>query len=190
LIVAIDGKVIKKEPTIVYIKTNSGLTYGVNISINTSNHIQQEEVSLHTHYIIREDNQALYGFFELSEKKIFETLIKINGVGPKVALAICSTYTPESFVQIVQANDVSSLKRVPGIGPKSASRILVELSGAITTLQDSTSSSDSSSSSINEAVMALESLGFKTDAINKALKGATSTDTSELVKYGLKQLQK
>jgi Holliday junction DNA helicase RuvA len=187
MIVAIEGQVVKKEPTLVYIKTNSGITYGVQVSVNTSNQIQDDVVSLHTHYVIREDAQLLFGFFDISEKKIFETLIKINGVGPKVALAICSTYTPTTFVKIVQSNDVASLKRVPGIGPKSASRILVELSGAITTID---TEDNSQNQSLNDAIMALESLGFKKESINKALKGATTTDTSELVKYGLKQLQK
>lgn len=186
MIIAIDGEVVKKEPTVVYIKTNGGLTYEVHISLNTSNQINTKQISLHTYYVIREDAQALYGFFELSEKKIFETLIKINGIGPKVALAICSTYSAQTFVKIVQTNDVSSLKRVPGIGPKSASRILVELSGAITTVDDTSTTN----TAINDAILALESLGFKKDIIQKALSGATSTDTSELVKYALKQLQK
>ncbi len=66
-----------------------------------------------------------------NETKLFDTVIKINGVGPKVALAICSTFTPSSFAQIVTSNDVNMLKRAPGIGQKGASRILVELSGII-----------------------------------------------------------
>jgi holliday junction DNA helicase RuvA len=114
-------------------------------------------------------------------------VIKINGVGPKVALAICSTFTPSSFSQIVSSNDISMLKRVPGIGPKGASRILVELSGFVI---DGNSDEDSVGTNMMEASMALESLGFKKDVISKALKSCSATNTSDLVREALKKLQK
>ncbi len=102
-------------------------------------------------------------------------------------MAICSTFTPSSFSQIVSSNDVSMLKRVPGIGPKGASRILVELSGFII---DTDENEDSSSSNLLEASLALESLGFKKDIVSKVLKNCSGTNTSELVRQALKQLQK
>jgi len=188
MIVAIEGKVEKKEPTFIHINVN-GLIYEVFISINCSSAIITDKIKLHTTQIIKEDSNNLYGFLDINEKKLFDTVIKINGVGPKVALAICSTFTPSSFAQIVSNNDVSMLKRVPGIGPKGASRILVELSGFVVT--DGTNNSmDSSSMSATEASMALESLGFKKDQINKALSNCISTDTAGLVKEALKKLQK
>lgn len=116
---------------------------------------------------------------------MFDTVLKINGVGPKVGLAICSTFTPNTFAKVVASKDVSMLKRVPGIGPKAASRILVELADFI--VDGNEDSADSGA--LGEAVMALESLGFKKDAIQKALQGA-SGDTSTLVKLGLKKLQR
>lgn len=191
MIVGLEGKIEKKEPTLVHINVN-GLIYEVNISLNCSSKIVSENVKLYTTHIIREDAQVLYGFVDLNEKKIFDTVIKINGVGPKVALAICSTFTPSSFVQIVESNDVGMLKRVPGIGPKGASRILVELSGVVID-SDSANDSDSGSSlgtSTVEASMALESLGFKKDQIKKALATCTGTNTSDLVREALKKLQK
>ena len=97
-------------------------------------------------------------------------------------------FTPASFAQIVNENDVSMLKRVPGLGPKGASRILVELSGFIIDSHDG--STDSSLSSSFEAALALESLGFKKDLITKVLSTCTSTNTSDLVKEALKKLQK
>jgi Holliday junction DNA helicase RuvA len=142
---------------------------------------------LHTTQIIKEDSNNLYGFLDINEKKLFDTVIKINGVGPKVALAICSTFTPTSFAQIVSNTDVSMLKRVPGIGPKGASRILVELSGFVVDTQDS---ADELKSSASDAVLALETLGFKKDQINKALSSCISSDTAGLVKEALKKLQK
>jgi len=183
MIVGIEGLVEHKEPTLVHINVN-GLIYQVNISINTSNAIDSNKIKLHTTQIIREDTNMLYGFASISEKKMFDTLIKINGIGPKVALAICSTFVPDSFAKVVSNKDVSMLKRVPGIGPKAASRILVELADFILDTDTTPSSNDK-----NEAIMALESLGFKKDAITKALQNE-SGDTSTLVKLALKKLQR
>ena len=184
MIVGIEGVVERKEPTFVHLNV-SGLIYEVHVSINTSNAIQESRVKLYVTQVIREDSNNLFGFIDNNEKKMFDTVLKINGVGPKVGLAICSTFTPETFAKVVSSKDVSMLKRVPGIGPKAASRILVELADFIV---------DGNSGSINagalgEAVMALESLGFKKDAIQKALNGC-SGDTSSLVKEGLRKLQR
>jgi len=184
MIVGIEGAVEHKEPTFVHINVN-GLIYEVHLSINTSNAIQESRVKLYVTQIIREDTNALYGFREMNEKKMFDTLIKINGVGPKVALAVCSTFTPETFARVVSSKDVGMLKRVPGIGPKAASRILVELADFIVDGSDE----NSASGAMGEAEMALESLGFKKEAIQKALAGV-SGDTASMVKEGLKKLQR
>lgn len=187
MIVGLVGKVTKKEPMLLNVNVN-GIIYEVFVSLNCSSKIISEDVTLQITHIIREDSQSLYGFLDINEKKLFDTVIKINGVGPKVALAICSTFTPSSFAQIVNENDISMLKRVPGIGPKGASRILVELSGFI--IDSHTDSDGSVGASSIEASMALESLGFKKDLIAKVLKTCTSASTSDLVKEALKKLQK
>jgi len=186
VIIGIEGKMMRKEPTFLHINVN-GIIYEVFVSLNCSGTIKEENVKLHTTHIIREDNQSLYGFTDINEKKLFDRVIKINGVGPKVALAICSTFTPNSFAQIVQSGDINMLKRVPGIGPKGAGRILVELSGFVLESGDDTGIA---TSSMSEAAMALESLGFKKEVISAALKNCVGNTTSELVKEGLKRLQK
>ncbi len=182
MIVGIEGIVERREPTFVHINLN-GLIYEVMVSINTSNIITQDKVKLFITQIIREDANLLFGFIEKSEQKIFNRVIKINGVGPKVALAICSTFTPNIFSQVVVSKDVNMLKKVPGIGPKSAGRILVELADFVV------DDNSQDSASMSEAIMALESLGFKKEVITKALFGSTG-DTSSLVKEGLKKLQR
>ena len=187
MIVGLEGTLEKKEPTLLHINVN-GVIYEVLTSINGSSAITDKKVKIITTQIIKEDSQTLYGFADINEQKMFNTLIKINGVGPKVALAICSTFTPITFAQIVNEKNVDMLKRVPGIGPKSASRILVELSGFIVDAGDD--SSETSGVSQHEAMMALESLGFKKDLITKALNGCIATNTSDLVKEALKKLQK
>lgn len=188
MIVGLIGKIVKKEPTLLHIEVN-GIIYEVLVSLNCSSKIIDKEVNLNISHIIREDSQTLYGFLDTNEKKLFDTVLKINGVGPKVALAICSTFTPSSFSQIVTNNDVSMLKRVPGIGPKGASRILVELSGFIVDSDYEDGDTQVLNSAL-EASLALESLGFKKDMLTKVLKTCTSTNTSDLVKEALKKLQK
>ncbi len=185
MIVGLEGIVEKKEPTFIHLNVN-GLIYEVNISVNTSNSINDKRVKLLVTQIIREDANLLFGFLEANEKKMFDTLIKINGVGPKVAMATCSTFVPETFARVVADKDVGLLKRVPGIGPKAASRILVELADFIV---DGDSDSIAVDNSMADAILALESLGFKKEQIRKALSGATG-DTSSLVKQGLKRLQR
>ncbi len=184
MIVGLEGIVEKKEPTFVHLNVG-GVIYEVNISINTSNSIKDKRVKLLIRQIIREDANLLFGFIEANEKKMFDTLIKINGVGPKVAMAICSTFIPATFARVVTSKDVGLLKRVPGIGPKSASRILVELADFIVDGE----ANNVIDSSMNDAILALESLGFKKEQIKKALNGATG-DVSSLVKHGLKKLQR
>jgi len=184
MIVGIEGTVEKKDPTFIHLNVND-IIYEVNISVNTSNSIKESRVKLLVTQIIREDANLLFGFMEKDEKKMFDTLIKINGVGPKVAMATCSTFVPTTFARVVADKDVALLKRVPGIGPKAASRILVELAdfivdGNADTLVDN---------GMADAILALESLGFKKEQIKKALIGATG-DISSLVKHGLKKLQR
>ena len=185
MIVGLVGRVVKKEPTSLQLNVG-GVIYEVFVSLNCSSKIISDEITLEITEIIREDAHNLYGFLDSNETKLFDTVIKINGVGPKVALAICSTFTPSSFAQIVTSNDVNMLKRVPGIGPKGASRILVELSGFIV---DGASSDEVTNINI-EASLALESLGFKKDIVTTILKSCTSTTTAELVREALRKLQK
>lgn len=187
MIVGLEGIIEKKEPTLLHLNVN-GIIYEVFVSINCSSKIVDNKVKLFITHIIREDSQSLYGFLDINEKKLFDTVIKINGVGPKVALAICSTFTASSFSQIVSSNDISMLKRVPGIGPKGASRILVELSGSIIDINET---NEDGSANLNlEAALALESLGFKKDVVSKVLNTCDATSTGELVRQALKKLQK
>ena len=183
MIVGIEGTIERKEPTFVHLNVG-GIVHEVHVSINSSNAISGDRVKLFVTQVIREDADLLFGFVEYDEKRMFDTVLKINGVGPKVALAICSTFAPSSFAKIVASKDVGLLKRVPGIGPKAASRILVELADFVASGDD-----ESSAGSNQEAVMALESLGFKRSIIEKALMGC-SGDTATLVKEGLKKLQR
>ncbi|MDY5557823.1 Holliday junction branch migration protein RuvA [Helicobacter sp.] len=191
MIIALEGEIFLKEPTRIALKC-AGVVHEVFISLQTSNQINAkagEKVVLHTSHIIREDAQVLFGFVDLIEKSLFERLIKINGVGPKVALAILSTYNPQTFAKIVESNDIKSMQRVPGIGPKSAGRILVELSGWSLELVQGGGSKVAEDSNLHQVILALESLGYKNDVIAKVTKGLENAEVGEMVKVALKKLQ-
>ena len=184
MIVGIFGEIIKKEPTFLHVKCDSGLIHLVNISLFCSSKVELGKISLHVKQIIREDANNLYGFVDNDELRVFETLIKVNGVGPSTALAVCSTLSPLDFSNALVTNSIEAFKKVPGIGPKSAKRILVELS-------DFVLESDELSGgnlAINDALLALESLGFKKEKIKKILSTCKSVDTSSLIKEALKKL--
>ncbi|MDE5592027.1 MAG: Holliday junction branch migration protein RuvA [Helicobacter sp.] len=190
MIIALEGEIFFKEPTKIALKCG-GVVYEVFISLQTSHQITQktgEILTLLVTHIMREDSQSLFGFLEKTEKTLFDTLIKINGVGPKVAMAILSTYTPQGFAKVVESNDIKSMQRVPGIGLKSAGRILVELSGW--SLELSCNNIPKEDSKAYQVVLALESLGYKNDAIQKVVKDLESGEVGEMVKMALKKLQR
>jgi len=186
VIVGLNGNIVYKEPSFVHVDVN-GVVYEVFISLQSFSALGKDKVNLFTTQIIREDAQLLFGFLDMAEKKMFTRLIKINGVGPKVGMAICSTYTPSQFASIINNKDLNGVKKVPGIGPKSAGRILVELVGFDEELLQSGSTSPSNAA-FTQATEALEALGFKKDKISKALSVCSGEDTSSLVKEALKLL--
>ena len=192
MIVALKGSVERLEPTFVEIDVG-GVVYGLGVSLNTSMRLKEcasERVKVLCVQIIREDSQALFGFFDEVERLSFERLIKINGVGPKVALAILSTYTPQSCAKILEDKDIQALQRVPGIGAKSAGKIMVELAGFFNELIEDRIEKNTMSDVKREASAALESLGFKSADISNALKNISGGEVADIVKEALKILGK
>ena len=123
------------------------------------------------------------------EKQTFERLIKISGVGPKVAIAILSTYTPTHFAKIIADKDIEALKKVPGIGAKGAAKIMVDIAGFFAQLLQSQEESIAPSNNLKyEASLALQSLGFKRNEIQKVLEHIEALSVSEIVKEALKRL--
>lgn len=180
---ALKGNVFRLEPMKLLLEV-SGVVYEVAISLMTYSKLGgQKEVFVYVSPIVREDSHLLFGFACEMEKNIFDRLIKINGVGPKVALAILSTYSAQEFTQIVQNKDVGALQKVSGIGAKSASKIMVDIAGFYVELLPKEENDFSA-----EALLALESLGFKKNAIEKVLKGLKADSVGELVKKALSLL--
>ncbi|WP_270985939.1 Holliday junction branch migration protein RuvA [Campylobacter upsaliensis] len=182
MVVAIEGIITKKEPTFAVLKTQNGVSYGIYISLFCA-----AKLELHTKcellitQIIKEDSHKLYGFLEKDEQKIFEMLLRVNGIGATTAMAICSSLDSNAFYKALSLNDESIFKKVPGIGAKSAKRIIVELS-------DSKMAFNNVSDDKAQALVALLSLGFKQDKILSVLATCEAKDTSELIKEALKKL--
>lgn len=192
MIVGLRGVITKLEPMAVEIDVG-GVLYHVQMSLNGTARLRVsgDEVRLICAQIIREDAHLLFGFVEEIEKQTFERLIKINGVGPKVALAILSTYTPMEFAKIISNKDIDALKKVPGIGAKGAGKIMVDVAGFFASLiEDGIENGEASQHDglKHEAALALQSLGFKSGDIQKVLQQIQAQNVSDMVKEALKKL--
>ncbi len=188
MIVRLKGNIEKLLPTSVEIEVN-GITYFIEISLLTSIELQNKmQTTLEIAQIIREDSNLLYGFLTKQERDIFLQLLKVNGVGSKIALMILSSYSVEQFLNIIQTNNISALKNVKGIGIKVAGKIMLELTGYTQTLQ---SSDTANMQLVNEALIAL---GFKDSQISQTLqtldKNILTLSPNEIVKAALKSLGK
>jgi len=145
---------------------------------------------LHVHHHIREDAQTLYGFLDRDERAAFEVLIATHGVGPALALAILATHTPVALVDIVASADLASLCLVPGVGRKTAERLLVELRNRLSVpVFDAASPIDGGSSAVAHVREALAGLGYGADEIRDALRAVGPSDhAEELLRDALKVL--
>ena len=172
-----------------------GIGYKVNAPLSTIEKLGEigSTVKVHTHYYVREDIRALYGFYSLEELRMFELLISVSGVGAKSANTILANITPSKFALCVITNDVKELTKLPGIGAKSAQRIILELKDklkseeAINEEAFDTSVIPVSSSSSSEAVAALQVLGYPVKEANRAVASFDNTGLSveEIIKKAL-----
>lgn len=130
------GELLEKHPPQLLIDVN-GVGYEVEASMNTFYRLPElgRQVTLFTHFVVREDAQLLYGFADREERLLFRTLIKVNGVGPKLALTILSGISANDFVRSVHDQDTAALVRLPGVGKKTAERLIVEMKDKLKDLQ-------------------------------------------------------
>lgn len=197
----IRGIVDELTPTQAIIEAKSGVGYALSISLNTYTAIQNKnEVRLFVFEVIREDAYLLFGFATRTERELFELLISISGVGGQTARMILSAFTPADLANIVQSEDVRSLKSVKGIGPKAAQRIIVELKDKMANFMGSGTASQTaeganvtvSSPVVDEAVQALAVLGFSPAPTQKVVMQIVKDDPSipveGIIKKALKML--
>ncbi|WP_417566890.1 Holliday junction branch migration protein RuvA [Marinobacter sp.] len=202
----IRGILVEKTPGQALVEC-AGLGYEIDIPYTTFFHLPEtgEEVTLHTHFAVREDAQSLYGFASRLDRNLFRQLIKVNGVGPKLAVGILSGLDAQQFIRCVEGRDLTSLVKLPGVGKKTAERLLIEMTDRIGQLEgqfvptspETTGSGQVGGRSVSgapaateEAEAALISLGYKPQEAAKAIsKVAEDGMTSEaLIRLALRNM--
>jgi holliday junction DNA helicase RuvA len=190
LIGHLHGRIVVKAPPQLTVDVN-GVGYEVEAPMSTFFHLPAvgHEVRLLTHLVVREDAHVLYGFGTEEERRLFRSVLKVSGVGPKLALSLLSGISVEGFAQCVQNQDVAALTRVPGIGRKTAERLIVELRDKLGAVDAATASAmfAPAASAESEAFGALVALGYKPNEATRLLKaaGAGTHSTEELIRKAL-----
>lgn len=194
----IRGLILEKQPPQLIVDI-TGVGYEIDAPMSTFYQLPAvgEEVTLYTHFVVREDAHHLYGFYTREERLLFRTLLKVNGVGPRLALTILSSVTPEEFVRFVLNNDTMSLVRLPGVGKKTAERLVIEMRDKLSDWYQSApiegihpSSKDNRHQILQDAISALISLGYKQPEANRTV---TKIDdgiagSEDLIKLALREM--
>ena len=205
MIGALKGRVIEKKPPGLLLDVH-GVGYEIQVSMTTFYQLPEmgEDIFLYTHLAVREDAQLLYGFHTVQERLIFRELIKVSGVGPKLALAILSGMDPQTFGRCVEEKDTSRLVKLPGVGKKTAERLIIEMRDRLAKrLSDTQAFSDILLATPNEksvqhsarqdAISALMTLGYKqAEAVRVIDKLQTSPEqgSEALIRLALTELSK
>lgn len=188
----ISGTLAEVAPTYAVIEAG-GVGYYLHISLETFTAIERaREAKLYVHYVVREDAQLLYGFADKVERELFRMLLSVSGVGGNTARMILSTYSPRELQGIISAGNAVLLKNVKGLGLKTAQKIIVELSGKITSAAEAAVPGVQTDGQVEEALAALVMLGFAKNAAEKALRAVVrehpAAPVEELVRMALKKL--
>lgn len=162
----LNGQIVDKQQPGKLVLDVNGVGYDVETSLNTFFQIEghNKGVGLHIHTVVREDALLLYGFLDKQERSLFRALIKVNGVGPKLAMAILSSISPNEFIQCIHQENAALLTKLPGIGKKTAERLIVEMRDSIKQFGEVNSDTHKQINfmrSPDEAISALEALGYK-----------------------------
>ncbi|MEL7647144.1 MAG: Holliday junction branch migration protein RuvA [Sedimentibacter sp.] len=191
----IKGEIAKKGLDYIILENNN-IGYFINTSLSTLNKLKEKDHELILTYMhIREDNISLFGFLTQDEMELFKKLITVNGVGPKVGLSILSTYESNTVREIILTDDAARMSKVPGIGKKTASKIILELKDKVGTLESIPASAQREmipqpSGESSDIIDALVSLGFSSFDARKALDAMDLTGKSEndIIKEALKNI--
>ena len=192
----IKGSLEEKTSTYVVIDIG-GVGYKIFMSANSINNIGENgtSVKVHTHYYVREDNISLYGFLTSEELKMFELLLSVSGIGAKSAITMLSNISPSDFALAIITNNIATLTKIPGIGAKSAQRIILELKDKLkdvetTTKQEETIVKSKDNENAKDAIDALQILGYNKKEIEKAIQkmDIDEMSTEDIIKNALKLL--
>jgi len=195
MIAHLRGKLLAKHPNQAIVET-AGVGYDVVITVPTFSDLPAvgAEVALHIHTHVREDLIALYGFLRPSEKLLFEKLITVSGIGPKLAITILSGMAADEMVGAIRSNDIARLTRIPGIGKKTAERMVLELRDKLPEAGPAAPAPPSMSATEEDVLSALVNLGYQRAAAEKALTGVTKSGDAksfdQMFRLVLSQLSK
>ena len=172
MIAHLRGRILEKHPTYLILEAG-GVGYEVTISIPSFSGLPAEgaEVSLYIHTHVREDSLALYGFLRREEKELFERLISVSGIGPKLAITVLSGMAADALVSALRGNDLIALTRIPGVGKKTAERMVLELRDKLEGLAAAPAPAPASRME-EDVVSALVNLGYQRPAAEQAVKRA------------------
>ena len=193
MITHLNGKLVEKDPTYVIIECN-GVGYFLNISLNTYSKIPDTEaLKLYTYLNVKEDSHTLFGFADKVEREIFKLLISVSGVGPSIGHTMLSSMTPEQIQHAIASEDVATIQSVKGIGAKTAQRVIIDLRDKIVKTYEISEDSTSNHNTIkDEALSALEVLGFSRKQVEKLvqkiIQEAPNTSLENIIKQALKNL--
>ncbi|HKJ72955.1 MAG TPA: Holliday junction branch migration protein RuvA [Alphaproteobacteria bacterium] len=189
----IRGVLVEKSMTAVLVES-AGVGYEIDIPLTTFYRLPDsgQEVILHTHLVVREDAQLLYGFYTIGERDMFRSLIKVNSVGPRLALNILSGVESDALIRCIREQDEKTLVGLPGVGRKTATRLIMEMRDRLPDIEASgeTYAEDGSRDIMADAEAALIGLGFKPQEASRALARveAPASDVETLIKHALKAL--
>lgn len=197
----IQGILLEKQPPRLLVEV-AGVGYEIEAPMSTFYQLPElgQIIILHTHLVVREDAHVLYGFYELRERSLFRQLIKVNGVGPKLALTILSSIDPDQFVHSILENDTSQLVRLPGIGKKTAERLIIEMRDRLKTWHEEGVSltpllpqadKPPVRNAEHEAISALLALGYKPQEASRAVSQVADKETlacEQIIRGALKNL--
>ena len=177
MIAHLRGKLIHKEPGQAIVEA-AGVGYDVAISVPTFTALPSvgAEAALHIHTQVSEDQIALFGFLEREEKRLFERLITVSGVGPKLAIKMLSGLNPERTVQAIRGQDHAQLTRIPGVGKKLAERLVVELKDKLDDFAVAPALASVAGPAVDDVLSALVNLGYQRVAAEKAIEQAIAKD--------------
>jgi Holliday junction DNA helicase RuvA len=178
MIAHLRGKLIARHPNQAIVETG-GVGYDVTISVPTFSDLPPlgSEVALHIHTHVREDQLALYGFLRAEEKQLFEKLLTVSGIGPKLAITILSGMPASTMVNAIRGNDVAQLTKIPGIGKKTAERMVLELRDKLPAPEQAQPAAPALTPVQDDVLSALVNLGYQRPAAEKVLAGADRNDT-------------
>ena len=179
MIAHLRGRLLSKQPQQVIVEA-AGVGYDVAISVSTYTSLPAEgaEVSLHIHTQVREDTLALYGFLDRNDKRIFERLITVSGVGPKLAITIQSGLPTDRLVSALRAQDHATLTRIPGVGKKLSERLVVELKDKLEDMATAAPAMATAGPAAEDVLSALVNLGYQRPSAQKAIEAAVAKDKS------------